>query len=828
MRKRASSRRGGGAGALPKPIARPPPPAQEGHGMSSGRGSPGGGGGGGGPGSPGGGGGGQLLDAWDGDCAWAPWAQQADPVAALELDLAWDGLPLAPGAPHPPLRAGSASHWLVHALSRGYGRAEAAGLGLRTVERYRQYVALQRGGADFLWRGDGGGGGGCSPPRRGAPKNPNPHGFATQFSALLHARDAAAAADSVAELADPRWWLERTGAVPDGPTPAALQAALRDLLDAPPPAGAAPPPALELPCAAPHGSLVGRLALHCLALGGGAMGAAALWRSLVSELRARFWDAGRLLPRLPAVAGAPDDGSAAPPAAATSSGRGGGAGRAGGKGGKAGGSTDGGLAGGPPPPDLSAGLLHQKLQMLNVCIFRRGMRSATVRLHAAHNAADAAAAAGAAAAAAGVSTPAQPPPSAAAGRAAVPEGAAAAEEGSEEYASAGEDADVGWEPVGVLGPLPGGACLLHHPGRPLSVPVTQEPPVFTSDALEQQRSALAALGGGDGWEAPAGGGGGAVGAQASEALRARLQGGGLLLSDMSAFKAANPGAVLTDFVRWHSPRDAPPGPDGRPALSARMAAPAGLWARLWRQAAPVPAAGQKPLLDAGQEGERVLHWLEVLAPAALLDALLAAALGATLSLLAASDGAALPAAARALGRAARVAAAPLERAGPAAALSPGEREMLAGELHVVEQAVVLGESLCRRLPGLPSLAGELLRRAAEGDASLGAGGGAVAGPFAPIAAVDGAAQRAELAAWLRRPGVAPPPAADAAAAAAAADGLASALGAPVHREWLLHVGSPAERALPCGGRACCAESRLYVAQDDGAVRVALALVSAED
>jgi len=29
----------------------------------------------------------------------------------------------------------------------------------------------------------------------------------------------------------------------------------------------------------------------------------------------------------------------------------------------------------------------------------------------------------------------------------------------------------------------------------------------------------------------------------------------MLLSDMCAFKAANPGACLADFVRWHSPRD---------------------------------------------------------------------------------------------------------------------------------------------------------------------------------------------------------------------------------------------------------------------------------
>jgi hypothetical protein len=37
-------------------------------------------------------------------------------------------------------------------------------------------------------------------------------------------------------------------------------------------------------------------------------------------------------------------------------------------------------------------------------------------------------------------------------------------------------------------------------------------------------------------------------------LRARMQ-SACLLSDMEAFKAANPGSVLGDFVRWYSPRD---------------------------------------------------------------------------------------------------------------------------------------------------------------------------------------------------------------------------------------------------------------------------------
>lgn len=34
-----------------------------------------------------------------------------------------------------------------------------------------------------------------------------------------------------------------------------------------------------------------------------------------------------------------------------------------------------------------------------------------------------------------------------------------------------------------------------------------------------------------------------------------------LLSDMQAFKAANPGCILEDFVRWHSPPDWEPAGD---------------------------------------------------------------------------------------------------------------------------------------------------------------------------------------------------------------------------------------------------------------------------
>lgn len=49
----------------------------------------------------------------------------------------WDQVPLTPGAAHPALRPSTATHWLLHALQRGYGVAEVQGFGVRTVERYR-------------------------------------------------------------------------------------------------------------------------------------------------------------------------------------------------------------------------------------------------------------------------------------------------------------------------------------------------------------------------------------------------------------------------------------------------------------------------------------------------------------------------------------------------------------------------------------------------------------------------------------------------------------------------------------------------------------------
>ncbi|GLI70976.1 hypothetical protein VaNZ11_016079, partial [Volvox africanus] len=70
------------------------------------------------------------ADPWDARAPWHPWAVQTDPVAVLELDVAWEDLqvPLqlseSGGQQHqqqdlPVLRPGSSPRWLLHALQVG-------------------------------------------------------------------------------------------------------------------------------------------------------------------------------------------------------------------------------------------------------------------------------------------------------------------------------------------------------------------------------------------------------------------------------------------------------------------------------------------------------------------------------------------------------------------------------------------------------------------------------------------------------------------------------------------------------------------------------------
>ena len=79
---------------------------------------------------------------------------------------------------------------------------------------------------------------------------------------------------------------------------------------------------------------------------------------------------------------------------------------------------------------------------------------------------------------------------------------------------------------------------------------------MTEDALFQQQELMISLGDS------------AAGAQS----RLKMQ-TATLESDMSAFKAANPGCIFEDFVRWHSPADW----SKEKGLSQRMTLPGNHW-----------------------------------------------------------------------------------------------------------------------------------------------------------------------------------------------------------------------------------------------------------
>lgn len=118
-----------------------------------------------------------------------------------------------------------------------------------------------------------------------------------------------------------------------------------------------------------------------------------------------------------------------------------------------------------------------------------------------------------------------------------------------------------------------------------------------------------------------------------------------LLSDMQAFKAANPGCCMADFIRWHSPKDwisweklsseekeqsfmiqTKESNDhqslqwnwpeyGR--LSQRMgnsSCSSNLWKQTWLEALSICVQDQRPLFNPTHEAEKVFHFLETLAP----------------------------------------------------------------------------------------------------------------------------------------------------------------------------------------------------------------------
>lgn len=158
-------------------------------------------------------------------------------------------------------------------------------------------------------------------------------------------------------------------------------------------------------------------------------------------------------------------------------------------------------------------------------------------------------------------------------------------------------------------------------GQPMRAPVTQPPPLLSSEEMQEAQQMQQQ---------------GSIGLGCAQ-----------LRADMQAFKACNAGATLADFVRWYSPSDweetkasehpEPPiageEPEGcEPThapgrLSARMSAKDSLWAQLFASAQPLPVHEQTPLMDAPRAGDAAARHLLEVAPSDLFEQLMVVAVG---------------------------------------------------------------------------------------------------------------------------------------------------------------------------------------------------------
>ena len=339
----------------------------------------------------------KMQPGWD-DCSpWSPWTSLTPPFARLSLAPCWCAIPASTllnvtNISHPNtgtacggLAFNTALRWGLRAApasatrSRGglfpppAGEADSDAedwhgeAGENFGENEDEDLDDLSGALDSFSAGGGGGGGGS---------------LAALVGRLAaNALRPACAADSLAQLCSGEvWetpsWRAKHGAsslCPEAPRESVLQDRLRDVFDAPalPMAlggasplsrhglGRAPPTtpsraaaaggtpqkkvdtsaaaaasvshaaAFELPRSCPPHSLLAQLALHCLSCGD-ARSVAQLWERFVRELRFSHWETGTPLPRMSDLCG-----------------------------------------GAGAVPDLGASLLHQKLQLLQICIARR-------------------------------------------------------------------------------------------------------------------------------------------------------------------------------------------------------------------------------------------------------------------------------------------------------------------------------------------------------------------------------------------------------------------------------------------------------------------------
>ncbi|EGT40702.1 CBN-RBG-1 protein [Caenorhabditis brenneri] len=127
-----------------------------------------------------------------------------------------------------------------------------------------------------------------------------------------------------------------------------------------------------------------------------------------------------------------------------------------------------------------------------------------------------------------------------------------------------------------------GGNLIGNPDMPMYVPVTQDACPLTDEMIDARNEHLFSL---------------------NEEERVNLQ-MELVISDMQSFKAANPGAVFADFLRWHSPKDYD---EKTNTISERMLIPNNVWVRSWEAAEPVPVANQARIFNDTKIAEEIFE-----------------------------------------------------------------------------------------------------------------------------------------------------------------------------------------------------------------------------
>jgi hypothetical protein len=194
------------------------------------------------------------------------------------------------------------------------------------------------------------------------------------------------------------------------------------------------------------------------------------------------------------------------------------------------------------------------------------------------------------------------------------------------------------------------ACLTLS-GDQLYAPYLQRPCPVTDDVALERRIMLAKS---------------CEGVAKRGALQARLEISqrmqkAKLLSDMSAFKAANPHCTIDDFTKWYGNPGSPLDDYGdenidysslsiekalqessakkldRASEALRvLVSTRGFWGKTWEEASPIPAAEQEPLFDYSTTVEIVIDYLEQLHPANLMNQVMAVNLSSAYFALASS------------------------------------------------------------------------------------------------------------------------------------------------------------------------------------------------